>query len=227
MRRKIISNASGRFIILPDLPRNDNSAPALPTLCYRKSDGLLGRFSEFNHAERAIRDSVELFSSREGAGNEKITGFLPIDAMTVSEDLVTDGSKFFQIMDEVAGGEFLRGGEEGEIAGEWVELGWLKGKGYYSLEEFVVNKMEVALRLAWMSCSGGKKRGLRLKERLSAAGMAVNLFWRKKRCVDWWEKLDSSVKKKVFCAYLGKAAKSLVFVMKFFLNRVFLSCFND
>ncbi|XP_073313820.1 uncharacterized protein [Primulina huaijiensis] len=208
MRQKILSSGSGRFIILPDLPQNDDSA--LPTLCYRKSDGLLRRFSEFNHAERAIRDSVELFSSGEGAGNEKITGFLPIDAMTVSEDLVTDGCKFFQIMDEVAGGEFLRGGEEGEIAEEWVELGWLKGKGYYSLEEFVVNKMEVALRLAWMSCNSGKKRGLRLKERLSAAGMAANLFWRKKRCVDWWEKLDCSVKKKVFCAYLGKAAKSLV-----------------
>ncbi|KZV49037.1 hypothetical protein F511_10988 [Dorcoceras hygrometricum] len=208
MRQKILSNGSGRFIILPDLPQNDNSA--LPTLCYRKSDGLLRRFSEFNRAECAVRDSVELFSSGESLGSEGRTGFLPIDAMTVSEDLVADVGEFFQIMNEVTGGEFLRGGEEGEIAGEWLELGWLKGKGYYSLEEFLVNKMEIALRLAWMSCNGGKKRGSRLKERLSAAGMAANLFWRKKSCVDWWEKLDSSVKKKVFCAYLGKATKSLV-----------------
>ncbi|XP_073118855.1 uncharacterized protein [Henckelia pumila] len=208
MRRKILSNDCGRFIILPDLPQNDNSA--LPTLCYRKSDGLLRRFSEFNHGERAIRDSVELFSSGEGAGSEKTSGFLPIDAMTVSEELVADVSKFLQIVDEVAGGGFLSGGEEGEIAEEWVELGWLKGKGYYSLEEFVVNKMEVALRLGWMSCNSGKKRGLRLKERLNAAGIAANLFWRKKRCVDWWEKLDCSLKKKVLCAYFGKAAKSLV-----------------
>ncbi|KAK4416034.1 hypothetical protein Salat_2710800 [Sesamum alatum] len=69
--------------------------------------------------------------------------------------------------------------------------------------------MEVALRLAWLNSNTGKKRGVKLKERLNAAGVAANLFWRKKGCVDWWKKLDDSVKKKVYRAYLGKAARSL------------------
>ncbi|KAK6120720.1 hypothetical protein DH2020_045536 [Rehmannia glutinosa] len=189
MKEKLQSHGCGRFIILPDLPQNDN--PALPTLCYRKSEGLLSRFSESNCAEHAIHDSVELFSSTEGERDGKGDGFLCLDAMCVSEGLVEDGER--------------RGGD----GGDWVELGWLKEKGYYSMEEFVVNRMEVALRLAWLNSNSGKKRGVKLKEKLSAAGVAANLFWRKKGCVDWWEKLDGSVKKKVYCAYLGKAARNV------------------
>ncbi|KAI3449090.1 hypothetical protein Pfo_005755 [Paulownia fortunei] len=207
MKEKLQSLGSGHFIILPDLPQNDNSA--LPTLCYRKSEGLLSRFSESNYTERAIHESVELFSSTEGERDGKGNGFLCLDATCVAEGLVEDVSRFVEIMDKITNWEFLRGGEEGEMAGEWVELGWLKAKGYYSLEEFVVNRMEVALRLAWLNSNSGKKRGVKLKEKLSAAGVAANLFWRKKGCVDWWEKLDGSVKKKVYCAYLGKAARSL------------------
>ncbi|EYU30539.1 hypothetical protein MIMGU_mgv1a025631mg [Erythranthe guttata] len=209
MKEKLQSQGYGRFIILPDLPQNDDSA--LPTLCYRKSDGLLSRFAEFDPARRAIRESVELFSSTEGEGGDsKGDGFPRLDAACVSEGLVEDVSRFVGIMDEVTNGEFLRGGEEAEMAGEWAEMGWLKAKGYYSLEEFVVNRMEVALRLAWLNSNSGKKRGVKLKERMNAAGVAANLFWRKKGCVDWWDKLDDSVKKKVYFAYLGKAARSLV-----------------
>ncbi|XP_012845602.1 PREDICTED: uncharacterized protein LOC105965585 isoform X1 [Erythranthe guttata] len=208
MKEKLQSQGYGRFIILPDLPQNDDSA--LPTLCYRKSDGLLSRFAEFDPARRAIRESVELFSSTEGEGGDsKGDGFPRLDAACVSEGLVEDVSRFVGIMDEVTNGEFLRGGEEAEMAGEWAEMGWLKAKGYYSLEEFVVNRMEVALRLAWLNSNSGKKRGVKLKERMNAAGVAANLFWRKKGCVDWWDKLDDSVKKKVYFAYLGKAARSL------------------
>lgn len=213
MKEKLESQGYGRFIILPDLPQNDNSA--LPTLCYRKSEGLLSRFSEFNYAENAIYESVELFSSKECERDGKGNGFLCLDGVCVAEGLVDDVSRFVGVMDEITNGEFLRGGEEGEMAGEWVELGWLKAKGYYSLEEFVVNRMEVALRLAWMNSNSGKKRWARLKERLSAAGVAANLFWRKKGCVDWWEKLDESVKKKVYCTYLVKAARSLVLCLMF------------
>ncbi|PIN10757.1 hypothetical protein CDL12_16656 [Handroanthus impetiginosus] len=208
MKEKIQSHGCGRFIILPDLAQNDDST--LPTLCYRKSEGLLARFSESNKAELAIHESVELFSSKEGERDGNGNGFPCLDATCVAEGLVEDVSRFVEIMDEITNGEFLRGGEDGEMAGEWVELGWLKDKGYYSLEEFFVNRMEVALRLAWLNCNSGKKRGVKLKEKLSAAGVAANLFWRKKGCVDWWEKLDDSLKKKVYCAYLGKAARSLV-----------------
>ncbi|KAL2251531.1 UNVERIFIED_CONTAM: hypothetical protein Sindi_2275400 [Sesamum indicum] len=207
MKQKLQSHGSGRFIILPDLPQDGDSA--LPTLCYRKSEGLLSRFSEFNCAERAIHEAVELFSSTEGERDGKGNEVLGLDAVCLAEGLVGDVSRFVEIMDEITNGEFLRGGDEGEIAEEWVELGWLKAKGYYSLEEFVVNRMEVALRLAWLNSNTGKKRGVKLKERLNAAGVAANLFWRKKGCVDWWEKLDDSVKKKVYSAYLGKAARSL------------------
>ncbi|KAK6142937.1 hypothetical protein DH2020_023285 [Rehmannia glutinosa] len=207
MKEKLQSHGCGRFIILPDLPQNDN--PALPTLCYRKSEGLLSRFSESNCAEHAIHDSVELFSSTEGERDGKGDGFLCLDAMCVAEGLVEDVSRFVGVIDNITNGEFFRGGEEGEMAGDWVELGWLKEKGYYSMEEFVVNRMEVALRLAWLNSNSGKKRGVKLKEKLSAAGVAANLFWRKKGCVDWWEKLDGSVKKKVYCAYLGKAARNV------------------
>ncbi|PON82942.1 nucleotidyl transferase [Trema orientale] len=111
-------------------------------------------------------------------------------------------------MDGVSNGAFLRG-EESELGSDWVELEWLKDKGYYSIESFVANRLEVALRLAWLNCNSGKKRGVKLKEKVSAAGMAVNVFWRKKGCVDWWENLDASTRRKVFTAILGKAAKSL------------------
>ncbi|CAI9770329.1 unnamed protein product [Fraxinus pennsylvanica] len=111
------------------------------------------------------------------------------------------------------------------MAGEWVELKWLKAKGYYSLEEFIANRMEVTLKLAWLNCNNGKKRGAKLKDRLSESGMAVNVFWRKKGCVDWWEKLDNTIRKKVFCTFLGKATKSLVLLFSFCYGFVLLFLF--
>ncbi|GER26360.1 nucleotidyltransferase [Striga asiatica] len=209
MKGKLRSNGAGRFIILPDLPQNDDSS--MPTLCYRKSDGLVSRFAEFSCAQRAIHDSVELFSSTEGERDVKgdAKGFPCLDAMCVAEGLVSNVNQFVEVMDEITNGEFLRGGDEGEMAGDWVELGWLKAKGYYSLEEFVVNRIEVSLRLSWLGSNSGKKRGVKLKDKVSAAGVAANVFWRKKGCVDWWEKLDGCVKKKVYSAFLGKAAGKL------------------
>lgn len=117
-------------------------------------------------------------------------------------------------MDRISEAGFLTGStrEWGELGNEWPELGWLKAKGYYSLEAFVANRVEVALRLAWLNSSGngGKKRGVKLKEKASnAVGLGANVFWRKKGCVDWWERLDDAMKKKVFRMVLGRAAKSL------------------
>ncbi|CAA3021146.1 uncharacterized protein LOC111410844 [Olea europaea subsp. europaea] len=212
MLEKLRLNGPGRFIILPDLPTTcEKDDSTLPTLCYRKMEGLLLRIAQSNASERVIYDSVKLFSSKEGENNEEGIDFLgtSLNAMGVIEEFVEDVNRFVEIMDGVSGGEFLRGGEEGEMAGEWVELKWLKAKGYYSLEEFIANRMEVTLKLAWFNCNSGKKRGAKLKDRLSASGMAANVFWRKKGCVDWWEKLDDTIRKKVFRTFLGKAAKSL------------------
>ncbi|KAG5521344.1 hypothetical protein RHGRI_033787 [Rhododendron griersonianum] len=104
---------------------------------------------------------------------------------------------------------FFEGGERW-VGAEWIELDWLKEKGYYGIEEFVANRLEVASRLSWLNCcSNGKKKGVRLKDKASAVGVAANAYWRKKGCVDWWEKLDASTRKNVFRVILGKSAKSL------------------
>ncbi|KAJ6675543.1 POLY(A) RNA polymerase [Salix viminalis] len=204
MLAKLHSHGHCRFIILPDLPSRD-----LPSLCFKKSRGLLSRVAESNESERLIFESTWLFSSREG---EKVddcrSGVEGLDSVTVSEDLIENVEKFVELMDGISNGGFLRG-EESELGTDWVELEWLKARGYYCIEAFLANKLEVALRLAWLNCGNGKKRGMKLKEKLSAAGVAANVFWRKKGCVDWWRNLDAEVRRKVLNIALGKTAKSL------------------
>lgn len=211
MEAKLRSHGHGLFIILPDM--TDGSS-GLPSLCYRSSRGLLARVSESNEAERAIYESVRLFDSREGeSGGECSCSAGGLDSVMVCEEFVENVDRFVDVMDRVSNGVFLRG-EGGGLGEEWVEFEWLKEKGYYGIEEFVANRLEVALRLSWLNCCGnGKKRGVRLKEKVSAAGVAANVYWRKKGCVDWWEKLDASTKKNVFQAVLGKSAKSLVLLL--------------
>ncbi|KAH9733225.1 NTP transf 2 domain-containing protein [Citrus sinensis] len=207
MLGKLRANGHGFFIILPDLPSRD--PPYLPGLCYKKSRGLLSRVAESNESGRWVFESTRLFSSREG---EKIEEWsCPVnclDTFTVSVEFVENVDRFIDIMDEISNGGFLRG-EESELAGDWVEFDWLKAKGYYSIEAFIVNRLEVGLRLAWLNCNNGKKRGVKLKEKLNAAGMAANVYWRKKGCVDWWMNLDDAMRRKVLTVILGKAAKSL------------------
>lgn len=208
MLGKLRTNGHGFFIILPDLPSRD--PPYLPGLCYKKSRGLLSRVAESNESRRWVFESTRLFSSREG---EKIEEWsCPVnclDTFTVSVEFVENVDRFIDIMDEISNGGFLRG-EESELGGDWVEFEWLKAKGYYSIEAFIVNRLEVGLRLAWLNCNNGKKRGVKLKEKLNAAGTAANVYWRKKGCVDWWMNLDDAMRRKVLTVILGKAAKSLV-----------------
>lgn len=144
----------------------------------------------------------------------------------VCEEFVEDVDRFVGVMNRVSNGGFLMGEGGGELGEEWVELEWLKEKGYYGIEEFVANRLEVALRLSWLNCcsSTGKKRGVRLKEKVSAAGVGANVYWRKKGCVDWWEKLDASTRKNVFRVILGKSAKSLVFIIYFLVLSFFVAC---
>ncbi|CAH9096509.1 unnamed protein product [Cuscuta europaea] len=209
MRRKLKSNGHGFFIILPDIL--DNTCNSLPSICFRKSHGLLARVAENNEAEKLILDAIRLFDSKEGEGiDEGSYSANCLDSLTVSEDLVGSVDRFVDAMDAISNGRFLRG-EESCIGSEWAELDWLKSKGYYSAEAFMVNRLEVALRLSWLNCTNckTKKMGVKLKDKVNSAGLAANTFWRKKGCVDWWEKLDEATKRKVFLTALGKVAKSL------------------
>ncbi|PPS07955.1 hypothetical protein GOBAR_AA12696 [Gossypium barbadense] len=209
MLGKLRTRGHGFFIILPDLPSRD--PPFLPGLCYKQSRGLLSRVAQSNESERRVFESVRLFGSREGEKIDDCTcSVSSLDSMTVTEELVENVDRFVEIMDEVSNGAFLRG-DESELVSDWIELEWLKSKGYYSVQAFVVNRLEVALRLAWLNCNNGKRRGMKLKEKMKAAGVAANVYWRKKGCLDWWVNLGDATRKKVFNAIFGKAAKSLTF----------------
>ncbi|KAI3693262.1 hypothetical protein L6452_33094 [Arctium lappa] len=206
---KLNNNGHGSFIILPDIP-SSSSNPNLPSFCFRKSHGLLTRISHLSSHENRIRESVQLFDSKEGEFFGSCCSCL--DSVTVSRDLVENVDAFVEAMDGVSNGEFLRG-EESVLLGslDWVEFNWLKAKGYYSLVGFVANRLELALRLSWLHSNVGKKRGMKLKEKsvCAAAGVAANVYWRKKGCVEWWMKLDDLKKKEVFRIVLGKAARLL------------------
>ncbi|GAV62042.1 NTP_transf_2 domain-containing protein/PAP_assoc domain-containing protein [Cephalotus follicularis] len=204
---KLRNNGHGCFIILPDLPSRDPLH--LPSVCFKKSRGLLARFAESNESERLIFDSTRLFWSREGERIEECSCSIRcLDSATFSGEFVENVDRFVETMDRVSNGGFLRG-EESELGSDWVELEWLKAKGYYSVEAFVANRLEVALRLAWLNCNNGKKRGVKLKEKVSASGVMANVFWRKKGCADWWVNMDAETKRKVLVTAVGKAAKSL------------------
>ncbi|XP_076939383.1 uncharacterized protein LOC143608069 isoform X2 [Bidens hawaiensis] len=209
---KLKTNGIGSFIVLPDIP-SSQSHPNIPSFCFRKSRGLLSRVGADSPPEKRIRESVRMFGSKDGEdfGNGTVSCSC-LDSVTVSYEFVENVDEFVAAMDAVSNGEFLRG-EESVVLGsvDWAELSWLKGKGYYSLEAFVANKLELALRLAWLNVNVGKKRGVKVKEKsvCAVAGVAANAYWRKVGCVDWWVKLDEQVKKKVFRIILGKAARLL------------------
>ncbi|XP_017442073.1 uncharacterized protein LOC108347382 isoform X2 [Vigna angularis] len=206
MLAKLRSHGHGSFILLPDLPSPNN----LPTLCFKKSRGLIARVAESETAGRAVFESARLFESREGeeAANSLPPSARRLDALTLAEGFVGNVDQFVEAMDRISGGGFLRG-EEAELGEDWVELHWLKAKGYYGIEAFIANRMEVSMRLAWLNCCGGKKRGVKLKEKMSAGGVGVNVFWRKKGCVDWWANLDAGTRRKIFTTFIMKAAKPL------------------
>ncbi|GMH17223.1 hypothetical protein Nepgr_019064 [Nepenthes gracilis] len=205
MLSKLHKHGNGTFIILPDLPSRNN----LPDLCYRKSFGLLARIKESDELERLIRDSVFLFSSNDGESVRDCRCDVGcVDTVTFSEEFVGDVDRFVAAMDGISDSGFLFE-DWSEMGADWVELGWLKAKGYYSMEAFVANRVEVALRLSWLSCNNVKKRGVKLRERASHVGAAANAYWRKKGCIDWWEKMEVSVKRKALRMLLGKSAKSL------------------
>lgn len=157
---------------------------------------------------------MRLFYSREGDDHGvPICDESRLDTVSFCEGLVEDVGVFVEVMDSVSDSGFLNGSDWSELGSEWVELGWLKAKGYYSMEAFVANRMEVALRMAWLNSNnnGGKKRGVKLKEKVSnAVGVGANVYWRRRGCVEWWERLNDGVKKRAFRMVLRQFAKSVV-----------------
>lgn len=204
----IRTKGRGTFIILPDLPSSD-----LPSICFKKSRGLISRVSESNESERCIFDSTRLFGSREGERAQDCSCSVNfLDSVVMADEFLTNVDRFVETMDALSNGAFLRG-EESDLGSNWVELEWLKAKGYYSMEAFIANRLEVSLRLAWLNTNSGKKRGIKLKDKLNAAAAAANAYWRKKACVDWWQNLDATTHKKIWTCLLGKSAKSVVCVL--------------
>ncbi|KAL0905320.1 hypothetical protein M5K25_023730 [Dendrobium thyrsiflorum] len=194
-----------QFLVLPDLPSPSPLNPCLPSLSSRPSRGLISRSAASNSSALLLSKSLRLFSSTS-------SGVVLADALTVSESLVTDVDRFVGVMDGLSGGRFLC--EEVEVLGltvQWMEFSWLKDMGYYSLEAFVVNRLEVALRLAWISSQGGKKpKEKRMKERATeVSGKAANVFWRMKRCLDWWVGLDPRTRRATISTFFGKTSKTL------------------
>ncbi|GLJ36545.1 hypothetical protein SUGI_0734400 [Cryptomeria japonica] len=208
MQARIQNDGQGFFILLPDVPikSSKHDFNALPSLCYRKARGLLARAYSGNQAEQVLTESVRLFSSAEG----QIPGaeFPKFDSLVVTEDLVKDMERFVSVMDAISNGEFLRSsGPSSASKWQWEELPWLKDKGYYSLAAFVVNKLELSLRLSWLA-SRAKKRINNSNVNNSAGNeTAANVFWRKKGCVRWWSKVDSDTKATAFKLAVAKAAK--------------------
>lgn len=143
-----------------------------------------------------------------------------LDSFTVAEEFVADVDCFVEAMDGISGGRFLRGEVEG-LGAPWVEMDWLKDMGYYSMEAFLASRIEVALRLSWLASMKGKKMKVgKVKEKeiaaaVAGAGVAANMFWRKKRCIDWWVGLGVECRRTMMVTILGKASKFLVndFVM--------------
>ncbi|CAA7047309.1 unnamed protein product [Microthlaspi erraticum] len=206
----IRTKGRGSFIILPDLPSLD-----LPTLCFKKSRGLISRAAESNASERSVFDSTRLFGSTQGEATQNCSCSVnSLDSVLMAEEFLTDVDRFVEAMDALSNGEFLRG-EESDLGSNWVELEWLKAKGYYTMEAFLANRLEVSLRLAWLNTNtnSGKKRGikLKLKEKLKDAAAAANAYWRNKACVDWWQNLDAATHKQIWTSLFGKSAKPLIY----------------
>ncbi|XP_020694601.1 uncharacterized protein LOC110108337 [Dendrobium catenatum] len=205
MQSHLHRQGHSQFLLLPDLPSPSPLNPCLPSLSSRPSRGLISRSAASNSSALLLSNSLRFFSSTS-------SGVVLADALTVSESLVTDVDRFVGVMDGISGGRFLC--EEVEVLGltvQWMEFSWLKDMGYYSFEAFVVNRLEVALRLAWISSQGGKKpKEKRMKERATeVSGKAANVFWRMKCCLDWWVGLDPRTRRATISAFFGKTSKTL------------------
>uniref|UniRef100_A0A2N9HRG8 AAA+ ATPase domain-containing protein n=1 Tax=Fagus sylvatica TaxID=28930 RepID=A0A2N9HRG8_FAGSY len=80
MLGKVRTHGHGSFIILPDLPSRD-----LPSLCFKKSRGLLSHVIESNCSKHLVFDSSQLFDSMEGKSvDEWSCSVKRLDTVTIS-----------------------------------------------------------------------------------------------------------------------------------------------
>uniref|UniRef100_A0ACD6A745 Uncharacterized protein n=1 Tax=Avena sativa TaxID=4498 RepID=A0ACD6A745_AVESA len=186
-------------------------SPAEPTVLSRLSRGLLARAAAASRVHELLFSRTFLFASSPSSPRP--------DAITVAEALLADLDAFVAAMDEISGGRFLRCGD-GEVdltalaSEEFPELPWLKAKGYYVIEEFVANWVEIALRMSWATAmaagGGGGKKAVRVGKCVKEkAGLASTAFWREKGYVDWWMRLEPRVRARITGAFFGKSAVAL------------------
>ncbi|XP_044438231.1 uncharacterized protein [Triticum aestivum] len=208
MLRRLRLRGHSSFFVLADPAPTD---PSSPTVLSRLSRGLLARAAAASRAHELLFARALLFTATPASPRP--------DAITLAEPLLADLDAFVAAMDEISGGAFLRAGD-GEVdlaalaSEEFPELPWLKAKGYYVIEEFVANWVEIALRMSWAAAAagggaGGKKAvrvGRCVKEK---AGLASTAFWREKGYVDWWMRLEPRVRARITGAFFGKSAKAL------------------
>ncbi|KAG0515553.1 hypothetical protein BDA96_10G288500 [Sorghum bicolor] len=182
-----------------------------PTVLSRLSRGLLARAAAGSRAQTLLFANILLFPSSPASSR------CP-DAITVAEAFLADLDGFVAAMDEISGGRFLCCGE-GEVdlavlaCQDFPELPWLNDKGYYVIEEFLANRLEIALRMSWAAAGGGGVGGRKavrigkgVKEK---AGLAANAFWREKGYVDWWMRLEPRMRARIIGAFFGKGAIAL------------------
>ncbi|WVZ79006.1 hypothetical protein U9M48_026637 [Paspalum notatum var. saurae] len=211
MLRRLRLRGHSSFFVLHSSPRGGGAAEE-PTVLSRLSRGLLARAAAASRAHALLFASTLLFPSAPASSR------CP-DAITVAEALLADLDGFVAAMDAISGGRFLCCGEAevdlAALAGEdFPELPWLDAKGYYVVEEFVANRLEIALRMSWAVAAGGGGAGGRKAVRVGKgvkekAGLAANAFWREKGYVDWWMRLEPRMRARIMGAFFGKGAMAL------------------
>jgi hypothetical protein len=214
LRRLRLRGHSSFFVLHSSSPSTSSSARGAeePTVLSRLSRGLLARAAAVSRAHALLFGNLLLFPSSPASSR------CP-DAITVAEAFLADLDGFVAAMDEISGGRFLCSGEaEVDLAAlacqDFPELPWLNDKGYYVIEAFVANRLEIALRMSWAAAGGGGGGGRKavrvgkgVKEK---AGLAANAFWREKGYVDWWMRLEPRMRARIMGAFFGKGAVALV-----------------
>jgi len=179
VRRLRLRGHSSFFVLHSSSPSTSSARGAEePTVLSRLSRGLLARAAAGSRAQALLFANILLFPSSPASSR------CP-DAITVAEAFLADLDGFVAAMDEISGGRFLCCGEgEVDLAAlacqDFPELPWLNAKGYYVIEEFLANRLEIALRMSWAAAGGGGVGGRKavrigkgVKEK---AGLAANAF---------------------------------------------------
>ncbi|XP_025810971.1 uncharacterized protein LOC112888836 isoform X4 [Panicum hallii] len=211
LRRLRLRGHSSFFVLHSSSPSSAARGAEEPTVLSRLSRGLLARAAAGSRAHALLFANLLLFPSSSASSR------CP-DAITVAEAFLADLDGFVAAMDEISGGRFLCSGE-GEVdlnalaCQDFPELPWLNAKGYYVIEEFVANRLEIALRMSWAAAGGGGVGGRKaarvgkgVKEK---AGLAANAFWREKGYVDWWMRLEPRMRARIMGAFFGKESINL------------------